>query len=163
MKVWIVSTDKVQSELNLLSINTSYSFLSSFISDSCQLALISFGGILGEDTTGKPLSQRLPCRWRKSGLEPKSSYSVWNGREQSLGLEKPWSFVERLILIRHVGLKPLWLIICLFMMKKICSKTRLVWSGSLEVNALKQNKSIQKTGCLPFTPSYFLNICLNCP
>lgn len=149
MNVWTVSTDKVQPELNLLSTNISYSFLSSFISDACQLALISFGDNLGEDTAEKPLSQRFPCSWRKSDLEPKSSYSVWNGREQSLALENPWSFVECLILIRPVWLNPLWLIVCLFMMKKICSKTRPVWSGSLELNALKRNKSIQKTGCLP--------------
>lgn len=149
MNVWTVSTDKVQPELNLLSTNISYSFLSSFISDACQLALISFGDNLGEDTAEKLLSQRFPCSWRKSDLEPKSSYSVWNRREQSLALENPWSFVECLILIWPVWLKPLSLIVCLFTMKKIHGKTRPVWSGSLELNALKQNKSIQKTGCLP--------------
>lgn len=139
MKVWIVNTDKVQSEINILSPIICYNFMSSFISDTYQLALLCFSGILEEDITEKPLSQRFPCKRRRSYLKHKTAYSIWNQEEQNLGFEKPWSFVECLILIWHVWFKPLWLIVCwgFFMMNKIHSKSKPVWSRSLAVYALK--------------------------
>lgn len=59
MEVRIVSMYKVQYELNLWSTNNFYSFVSSFISGTCQLALVSFGDMLGGATIGKPHSQRF--------------------------------------------------------------------------------------------------------
>lgn len=150
MKVWIVSTDKAQSEINILFPIICYNFMSSFISDTYQLALIYFSSILEEDTREKLLSQGFPCWWRKSHLKHKTTYSIWRA--------KPWIWKT----LEFCGMFDTGLarvtqafvdhcIFGCFLMRKISSKSRSEWSGSLEVYALKYNKPTQNTGLLSFS------------
>lgn len=60
MKVWIVGTDKAQFQINILSPIICYIFMSSFISDTYQLALLYFSGILEEDITENLSARDFP-------------------------------------------------------------------------------------------------------
>lgn len=70
MKVWIVSIDNSQSEINILSPIICYNFVF-FIFDTHQLALIYFSGILEEDITENHSAKDFPFGEQKHNWSTK--------------------------------------------------------------------------------------------